>query len=95
MATALRRDPATTFVAHHGMGYTRFDRVAHGIGSTLVRGEMIRGGVIRGIAYGVNILLITATVPLNKNSRGTSPDSTPLSCEAPHHARSPIRRSWP
>src|ERR1700685_829014 len=26
--------------------------------------RMIRGGVIRGIAYAVNILLITATVPL-------------------------------
>ena len=26
--------------------------------------KVIRGGVIRGIAYAVNILLITATVPL-------------------------------
>jgi cyclic beta-1,2-glucan synthetase len=34
---ALRRDPAATYVAHHGMGYTRFERVAHGISSSLLQ----------------------------------------------------------
>ena len=33
---ALRRDPAATYVARHGRGYSRFDRVAHGIGSSLL-----------------------------------------------------------
>lgn len=32
-----RRDPAATYVARHGRGYSRFDRVAHGIASSLVQ----------------------------------------------------------
>jgi cyclic beta-1,2-glucan synthetase len=36
--TALpRRDPAATYVVRHGRGYSQFDRVAHGIASTLVQ----------------------------------------------------------
>ena len=31
------RDPAATYVVRHGRGYSRFDRVAHGIASTLVQ----------------------------------------------------------
>ncbi len=32
-----RRDPAATYVVRHGHGYSRFDRVAQGIASTLVQ----------------------------------------------------------
>jgi cyclic beta-1,2-glucan synthetase len=32
-----RRDPAATYVARHGRGYSRFDRVAHGIASSLMQ----------------------------------------------------------
>jgi len=32
-----RRDPAATYVTRHGRGYSRFERVAHGIASTLVQ----------------------------------------------------------
>jgi cyclic beta-1,2-glucan synthetase len=36
--TALpRRDPAATYVVHHGRGYSRFDRQAYGIASSLVQ----------------------------------------------------------
>ena len=32
-----RRDPGATYVVRHGRGYSRFDRVAHGIASSLVQ----------------------------------------------------------
>ena len=32
-----RRDPGATYVVRHGRGYCRFDRVAHGIASSLVQ----------------------------------------------------------
>ncbi len=32
-----RRDPGATYVVRHGRGYSRFDRVAHGIASTLLQ----------------------------------------------------------
>lgn len=32
-----RRDPLATFVVRHGRGYSRFDRVAHGIASSLLQ----------------------------------------------------------
>ena len=32
-----RRDPAATYVARHGRGTSRFDRIAHGIASSLVQ----------------------------------------------------------
>ena len=34
---APRRDPAATYVTRHGRGYSRFERVAHGIESSLVQ----------------------------------------------------------
>ena len=44
--------------------------------------RVIRGGVIRGIAYAVNILLITATVPLM--TVGGSQDDRLLPCLQDH-----------
>jgi cyclic beta-1,2-glucan synthetase len=35
-AAGLRRDPLATYVARHGHGYSRFDRIAHGIASSLL-----------------------------------------------------------
>jgi cyclic beta-1,2-glucan synthetase len=32
-----RRDPGATYVVHHGRGYSQFDRVAHGIATSLVQ----------------------------------------------------------
>ncbi len=34
---SLRRDPAATYVARHGRGYSRFDRIAYGIESSLLQ----------------------------------------------------------
>ncbi|WP_339077332.1 glucoamylase family protein [Acetobacter sp. AC2005] len=33
----IRRDIEATYVCRHGRGYTRYDRIAHGIGSTLLQ----------------------------------------------------------
>lgn len=36
-AAAVRRDRAATYVARHGRGYSRLERIAHGIASTLLQ----------------------------------------------------------
>lgn len=37
LTAATRRDPEATYVAHHGYGYTRYERIAEGIASTLLQ----------------------------------------------------------
>ncbi|MFP2872431.1 GH36-type glycosyl hydrolase domain-containing protein [Acetobacter tropicalis] len=37
LTAATRRDAAATYVTHHGRGYTRYERIAHGIASTLLQ----------------------------------------------------------
>lgn len=37
LTAAVRRDAAATYVTHHGRGYTRYERIAHGIASSLLQ----------------------------------------------------------